>query len=60
LGTLHSGGATFESKGRGDLIRLLLAKGADPDAPNGSGVSPRHLAERIGNYEVKGFFADAN
>ena len=47
--------ATFDSQGRGDLIQLLLASGADPDAANDSGVSPRQLAERIGNCDVKQF-----
>ena len=32
--------ATFESRGSGDLIRLLLSNGADPDASNDSGVTP--------------------
>jgi ankyrin repeat protein len=51
--------ATFDSRGREDLIRLLLASGANPDAANDSGVSPRQLAERIGNYDVKRFFTPA-
>lgn len=49
--------ATFESRGRGDLIDLLLSNGADPDAANESGVTPRQLADRIGNYDVKQFFS---
>jgi hypothetical protein len=48
--------ATFDSRGRGDVIRLLLSKGADPDAVNDSGGSSRQHAERIGNYDVKQFF----
>jgi hypothetical protein len=38
--------------------RLLdaLEYDADPDAANDSGVSPRQLAERIGNYDVRQFF----
>jgi ankyrin repeat protein len=48
--------ATFCSRGRGDLIRLLLDQGANPDMPNQSGVSPRELAARIGNFDVQQFF----
>jgi uncharacterized protein len=49
--------ATFESRGRGEMIRLLLDHGADADRANGSGVSPRQLAETIANYDVRQFFA---
>lgn len=34
--------ATFESRGKGDLIELLRAYGANPNATNSSGVSPVH------------------
>ena len=44
--------AVFESRGRGDTIKVLLAAGANPDLPNESGVSPRQLAERIANLDV--------
>jgi len=49
--------ATFESRGRGAMLHLLLTHGANPDQPNDSGVSPRQLAETIANFDVKQFFA---
>ena len=48
--------AVFASRGRGDLIGVLLAAGANPDAPNEAGITPRQLSERIGNYDVRSFF----
>jgi ankyrin repeat protein len=44
--------AVFNSRGEGDTIAALLAAGADPDATNDSGVSPRSLASTIANYDV--------
>lgn len=44
--------AVFESRGRGDMIRLLRQAGADPSHENHSGVSPRRLAETIANYKL--------
>lgn len=49
--------ATFESRGRGDMIRLLLARGADAERENYSGISPKALAHTIANFDVKQFFA---
>lgn len=48
--------ATFESKGRGEIIKLLLAAGANPYEENDHGVNAIKLAETIGNYDVKQFF----
>jgi ankyrin repeat protein len=48
--------ATFESRGRGALLGLLLTHGANPDQPNNNSVSPRQLAETIANFNVKQFF----
>lgn len=48
--------AVFDFRGRGDVIELLLANGADPDAANDSGVTPRELARRIANYDVGQLF----
>jgi uncharacterized protein len=45
--------AVFNSRGRGDLIALLLKAGADPDVANAHGVSPRALAETMANFDVK-------
>ena len=45
--------AVFESKGRGELIVLLLNAGADRNRENDHGVSPAALAASIANYDVK-------
>ena len=50
-------GATFDSRGRGEMIQLLREAGADPDVENLHGVSPRMLAHTIGNYDVRQFYA---
>ena len=49
--------AAFESRGRGAMLQLLFAHGANPDQPNDSGMTPRQLAENIANFDVKQFFA---
>ncbi|MFD9445961.1 hypothetical protein ACFWBR_44150 [Streptomyces sp. NPDC060006] len=33
-------------------LRVLLEAGADPEQQNAKGVSPRGLADLIGNYDV--------
>ena len=48
--------ATFNSRGRGELVTILLTHGADPDSPNNSGASPRTAAAMIANYDVAQFF----
>jgi len=48
--------ATFASQGKGEMINLLLHKGANPDNANDSGISPLELAKTIANYDVKQFF----
>lgn len=45
--------AVFESRGRGEVITLLLRHGADRHLKNAHGVSPASLAASIGNYDVK-------
>jgi ankyrin repeat protein len=50
--------AVFNSRGRGELIRILLDAGADPDVENSHGVSARSLAETIGNFDVKQHIPD--
>jgi ankyrin repeat protein len=47
--------AVFNSRGRGDVIKLLLSYGADVELKNKSGKSPRELANTIANYDVKQF-----
>lgn len=48
--------AVFYSKGKGDVIKFLLKKGANRNSKNNYGISPLSLAENIGNYNVKQFF----
>jgi ankyrin repeat protein len=50
--------AAFNSRGRGDLISLLLDHGADPDAANAAGRTPRELGDLIANYDLAQFFTD--
>ena len=49
--------AVFESKGRGEMVKLLLSRGAGPDLCNAHGVSPRIVADTIANFDVKQFFS---
>lgn len=48
--------AAFASRGRGDVIKILLAAGANPDLQNQHGMSARSLAKSIANYDVQQFF----
>lgn len=57
-GNTPLGVAVFESKGRGEMIRLLRAHGADPYHLNKAGRSPLDLARLIANYEVAQYFDD--
>jgi uncharacterized protein len=50
--------ATFESKGRGEFIELLLKNGSDRYEKNVSGISPLDLANTISNYNVKQYFEE--
>jgi ankyrin repeat protein len=52
--------AVFNSNGRGELIALLRANGADPYKTNKSGVSALSLAKMIANYDVAQYFVDLN
>lgn len=47
----------FPSRGRGEIIKLLLEYGADKDRVNNHGVSPYALAQTIANYDVRQFFS---
>jgi hypothetical protein len=42
----------FNYRGDPATLRVLLAAGADPERQNAKGVSPRGLADLIGNYDV--------
>lgn len=52
--------ATFESRGRGEMIQLLLNAGADPNRANKHGQTPVGLAKLIANYDVAQFFPDGS
>lgn len=47
--------AVFYSRGRGEMIRLLLAHSADKTHKNKNGVSPQELAGTIANFDVARF-----
>lgn len=47
--------AVFDSRGRGEMIKLLLSAGADKALRNKHGVSPQDLAKSIGNYDISTF-----
>ncbi len=51
--------AVFCSRGRGEMIRLLLAHSAQKSLKNKYGVSPEELAKTIANYDVLQFFRSA-
>lgn len=57
-GNTPLGKAVFESRGRGEIIKLLRARGVDPMLKNRHGVSPLKLARTIANFDVRQFFAD--
>ena len=48
--------AVFNSRGRGDVIQVLLNHGADVNIKNNSGISALDLAKRISNYDIVQFF----
>jgi ankyrin repeat protein len=50
--------ATFNSRGGGDVIRVLRTAGADPRKKNKTGVSPLALARSIANFNVAQFYDD--
>ena len=47
--------AVFDSRGRDQMIKLLLSFGANKTLKNKHGVSPEDLAKSIGNYDVSKF-----
>lgn len=50
--------AVFNSKGRGEVIALLRASGADPLHANEAGRTPVDLARLIGSSDVAQYFSD--
>lgn len=57
-GNTPLGRATFESRGWGEMIKLLLDSGADPHKNNNYGKSPYWLANSIDNFDIKPFYAN--
>ena len=47
--------AVFNSRGRGEVIKILQSANANLDIENNYGISARELADTIGNYDVKKF-----
>lgn len=50
--------AVFNSRGDGEVIRLLRSAGANPGLKNNHGVAPLDLARGIANYDIAQFFSD--
>ena len=50
--------AVFNSRGRGELIRMLRDRGADVLHANKAGQTPVELARLIGNFDVAQYFTD--
>lgn len=48
--------AVFDSRGRGEMIQLLIRWGADSQRRNAHGVSPLDLAEKIANFDARRWF----
>ena len=48
--------ATMSYRGEDEVISTLLQAGANPDADNNNGISPRSLANTIANYDGDRFF----
>jgi ankyrin repeat protein len=57
----HSGNtalfdAVYNSRGRGEVIEVLLTHGANPACENRNGLTPFSLAVMIGNFDVARYF----
>ena len=50
--------AAYWSENRGEMIKLLLSHGANPNDKNFYGISAIDIALTIANYDVKQFFKD--
>jgi ankyrin repeat protein len=50
--------AVFSSRGRGDVIKVLLSAGADKNLKNNHNVSPLDLANTIASHNIKPFLVD--
>jgi ankyrin repeat protein len=48
--------AVFNSRGRGEVIAILLKAGADKSHRNRTGKTPLELTKTIANYNIAGFF----
>jgi uncharacterized protein len=59
-GNTPLGRAVYTSRGKGEVIKMLLAAGAKKMKKNFHGISPWDLANSIENYDVKRFLIDGN
>jgi len=50
--------AVVNSRGRGEMIKLLLKHGANPNSKNNHGKSPLDMANIVANFDLKQFFAE--
>jgi ankyrin repeat protein len=48
----------FGSKGKGEVIKLLLQNGANREHKNKSGISPLELALQVTNFDLERYFVD--
>jgi uncharacterized protein len=57
-GNTPLGRAVFDSRGRGEMIEVLLSAGADKGLKNSHDVSPFDLTNTIANYNMKLFLTE--
>ncbi len=58
-GNTPLGVAVSNSRGNGEMIRLLLAHGADKNIKNNYGISPLDYARQVANYNIVQFFEES-
>lgn len=55
-GNTPLGRAVFSCKGRHEFVQLMLEYGGNPDQKNKAGISPRMLADSVGNFDLSKLF----
>ncbi len=58
-GNTPLGVAVSNSRCNGEMIRLLLAHGADKNIKNNYGISPLDYARQVANYNIVQFFEES-
>jgi uncharacterized protein len=48
--------AVYDSRGRGEMIAMLVSAGSNKNLKNNRGVSPEDLARSISNFDIGSFF----